>query len=75
MVAKGVWVPMGAVILTHISTSSNDLLFMHMKSGLFEDFLVYKCRLSLGARRAGHKPVRLLPAAGVQHVSHAAGRD
>jgi hypothetical protein len=32
---------MGAVILTHISTSSNDLLFMHMKSGLFEDFLVF----------------------------------
>ena len=36
------WVPMGAIILTHISTSSNDLLFMHMKSGLFEDFLVLK---------------------------------
>ncbi len=29
MVAKGVWVPMGAIILTHISTSLNNLLFTH----------------------------------------------
>ena len=36
MEAKGVWVPMGAIILTHISTSLNNLLFMHVKSGVFE---------------------------------------
>ena len=29
MVAKGVDVPMSTVILTHIRTSPNDLLFMH----------------------------------------------
>ena len=36
MEAKGVWVPMGAIILTHISTSLDTLLFTHVKSGLFE---------------------------------------
>ena len=27
IVAKGVWVPMGAIILTHMLTSLNNLLF------------------------------------------------
>lgn len=39
-VKRKVWVRMGAVILTHISTSLNNLLFTHVKSGLFKDVLV-----------------------------------
>jgi len=58
MVLKGVRVPMGAIIITHISTSSNDLLFMHMKSGLFEDFLVLKKLARLQVPATGRDELR-----------------
>lgn len=47
-VAKGVWVPMGAIILTHILTSLNNLLFTCVEERFIQGrFNFYKGSLKI----------------------------